>query len=233
MNRIKQVFGRSRVLLPVIHPANGREGALAAIRIARDGGGDGIFLIDQGMIERDLLALVDEVLVLHPGLWIGLNLLSRAPAEVLAACETIGGIWADNAGIDERSSAQPRAEQFVTARRGWAGLYFGGTAFKYQREVPAADLPRATELAAKYMDVICTSGPGTGHAANPEKVKMMRSGVSSEVAIALASGVTAENVNAYLPYVDAYLVGTGIEHELGVLNPTAVRALADAIHAYA
>ena len=61
----------------------------------------------------------------------------------------------------------------------------------------------------------------------------MRSGVSRDVALALASGVTADNVGAYLPYVDAYLVGTGIERALGVLDPLAVRALADAIHAWA
>jgi hypothetical protein len=63
MNRIVQVFGRSRVLLPVIHPTKGRDGTLAAAQIARDG----VFLIDQGMGERELLALVGEVRALYPG----------------------------------------------------------------------------------------------------------------------------------------------------------------------
>lgn len=238
MNRIAQVFAKTRVLLPVIHPTKGRDGALAAVRIARDGGADGVFLIDQGMSERELLALVGEVRTLYPGWWIGLNLLSHEPADALKAaldtCGAIDGIWSDNAGVDERAGAQPRADRLVTARRerGWNGLYFGGVAFKYQREVSATDLPRATELASSYMDVICTSGPGTGHAADPSKVTAMRSGVSADVAISLASGVTVDNVHAYLPYVDAYLVGTGIEHEVGVLNPAAVTALARAIHAF-
>lgn len=221
------------MLLPVIHPTKGRDGALAAVRIARDGGADGVFLIDQGMNDREVLSLVKDVRALYPGWWVGLNLLSRGPIEALkATAGEIDGIWSDNAGVDERVTEQTRATEFVKARGSWHGLYFGGVAFKYQREVAAADLPRTTELASHYMDVICTSGVGTGHAADPTKVKTMRSGVSADVAIALASGVTVDNVQAYLPYVDAYLVGTGIEHEVGVLNPAAVTALARTIHAF-
>jgi hypothetical protein len=234
VNRILEVFGRPRVLLAVIHPAHGKAGALAAVKVASDHGADGVFLIDQGMSEREVLALVADVRGTHPELWIGLNLLGRTPSDALAtalaACGTIGGIWSDNAGVDEREDTQPVASAFVAARGSWKGLYFGGVAFKYQREVAAADLPRATELASHYMDVICTSGAGTGHAADPAKARTMRSGVSRDVA--LASGITADNVAAYLPHVDAYLVGTGIERELGVLDPLAVRALADAIHAW-
>jgi len=50
--------------------------------------------------------------------------------------------------------------------------------------------------------------------------------------IALASGVTAENVGDYLPYVDAFLVGTGIEARLGVLDPARLRDLLDAVATY-
>jgi predicted TIM-barrel enzyme len=57
----------------------------------------------------------------------------------------------------------------------------------------------------------------------------MRAG-AADVAIALASGVTTANVAAYLPYVNAFLVGTGIERELGVLDPAEVEKLAGVIH---
>ena len=158
-------------------------------------------------------------------------------AFALAATGRIDGIWSDNAGIDERSASaasdQAHAQAFVEARQrlGWQGLYFGGVAFKYQREVSRADLGRATALAAAYVDVVCTSGVGTGHAADPAKPRAMRDG-APDVALALASGVTVANVGEYLPYVDAYLVGTGIERELGVLDPDATRRLATAIHAF-
>jgi hypothetical protein len=37
--------------------------------------------------------------------------------------------------------------------------------------------------------------------------------------------VTAENVHEYLPYVNAFLVGTGIEARLGVIDAVKVDAL--------
>lgn len=235
MNRVEAVFGRKHVLLPVVHPVD-RARALVAVDVAVRGGGDGIFLINQGLNEKEVLALINEVRGRHPDLWIGLNLLGRSPAEALRVavetCGRIDGIWSDNAGVDERTEAQPVAHAFVEMRErlGWKGLYFGGVAFKYQREVPAAQLGRAAALAGRYMDVVCTSGPGTGQAADPAKPAAMRAG-APDVAIALASGVTTANVHAYLPYVNAYLVGTGIERELGVLDPAEVEKLAAAIHA--
>lgn len=229
MNRIADVFGNSPVLLPVVHPI-GRQEALASIRIARDLGVPGVFLIDQGMTELDVLKLVREVRDLYPTLWIGLNLLTRAPADALSialdACGAIDGIWSDNAGIDEHGTEHPRAEAFVAARHAasWQGLYFGGVAFKYQRDVAPGDLGQASLAATPYMDVICTSGPGTGYAADVEKVRALRRGARFH-AMALASGVTPENVQSYLPYVQAFLVGTGIEQQLGVLDPAKIEAL--------
>ena len=170
MNRIADVFGTSPVLLPVVHPI-GREEALASIRIAHALGVPGVFLIDQGMTEREVLKLVSTVRDRYPTLWIGLNLLTRTPAEALAialdACGAIDGIWSDNASIDEHGAEHPRAEAFVAARHAasWQGLYFGGVAFKYQREVASENLGRAATAATSYMDVICTSGPGTGYPA--------------------------------------------------------------------
>ena len=235
MNRIAEVFKRPRAFLPVVHPVS-RDRALAAVEVAVEAGADGVFLIDQGLQEREVVALIGEVYRRHPALWVGVNLLSRAPADALAfalaGTGRIDGIWSDNAGIDERAVEQPHAQAFVDARRrlGWQGLYFGGVAFKYQREVPRAELGRATAIAAAYMDVVCTSGAGTGRAADPAKPRAMREGAG--VALALASGVTTANVAEYLPYVDAYLVGTGIERELGVLDPDETKRLATAIHAY-
>jgi predicted TIM-barrel enzyme len=214
-----------------------RDRALAAVDVAVAAGADGVFLIDQGLGERDVVALIGEVHRRYPSLWVGVNFLSRAPADALAfalaGCGRIDGIWSDDAGVDERVVDQVRAKEFVETRQrlGWQGLYFGGVAFKYQREVPRGDLGRAAAIAAAYMDVVCTSGPGTGRAADPGKPRAMREGAPG-AALALASGVTTANVGEYLSYVDAYLVGTGIERELGVLDPDETKRLATSIHAF-
>jgi hypothetical protein len=235
MNRIEQVFGVPRVLLPVVHPI-GWDAALESVRVAHEAGVKGVFLIDQGMSAVELLRLVLAVRARYPSLWVGVNLLGRRPAraleDALEACEgRIDGIWVDNAGIDEREDAQPIAQELVECRRkhGWTGLYFGGVAFKYQREVPAEALGRSGALAATLMDVVCTSGPGTGHAADLDKVIALRRAIGPDTALALASGVTTENIALYQPYVDAYLVGTGIEQRVGILDANKVAALHDVL----
>ncbi|MBE3112729.1 MAG: adenine phosphoribosyltransferase [Acidobacteria bacterium] len=232
MNRIAEVFGTSPVLLPVVHPIS-REAALEAICVAHTCGVKGVFLIDQGMSEREVLQLAREVRDQYPSLWIGLNLLSRTAAKTLTTTYNRGwrvdGIWSDWAGIEENrvaGSSHPVAEAFLNARRNasWEGLYFGGVAFKYQREVAPSDLAVAAEMSVPYMDVLCTSGPGTGHPADIEKVRALRAGLGDH-AMALASGITPENVQSYMPYVQAFLVGTGIESQLGVFDPTKIEAL--------
>jgi predicted TIM-barrel enzyme len=235
--RIREVFGVDRVLLPVIHTVTRGE-VLESIRVAHAAGCHGVFLIDQEMSPPAVLALVCEARAAHPDLWIGVNLLSRRPpqglTEALDACRgRVDGLWSDNVGIDEHASEQPIADKFVAARRayGWDGLYFGGIAFKYQRLVADEDLGRLATLAASYVDVICTSGPGTGVAADVSKVRALRAG--TDFPIALASGITPENVRDYLPYVDAYLVGTGIEERFGVLDPRKVEALLHAMDLHA
>jgi|SRR6185436_3249195 len=234
MNRIEQVFGVPRVLLPVIHPVS-RVTAIESIRVARGEGTRGVFLIDQGMEECAVLNLVREVRDTFPALWIGVNLLARSPAKALKValntCDgQIDGIWSDDARIDERATLQPAAEEFVAARCAlrWSGLYFGGVAFKYQRKIGACDLGRATELASSRMDVVCTSGPGTGLAASTEKIRTM-SLHAGGTALALASGVTAENAGNYMCFAQAFLVGTGIEATLGVVDGTKIRALIRAL----
>lgn len=232
-NRIEEVFGACPVLLPVVHPVGRRE-ALEAVHVACSLGLKGVFLIDQIMHEDDVLALVREIRDLHHGLWVGVNLLSRSPAEALVTalggCGTIDGIWSDNAGIDEHRAEQSDAEVFVTARRevSWHGLYFGGVAFKYQRQVAREDLGRVASRAPAYMDVVCTSGPGTGVAADVEKVRGLHGGLGGH-ALALASGITSQNARDYLPYVQAFLVGTGIEASLGVLDPKKIESLLQAM----
>lgn len=231
MNRIADVFGTSPVLLPVVHPI-GREEAFASLDIVHDLGVRGVFLIDQGMTEREVLRLMQDARARYPALWIGLNLLSRTPSKALSialeTCGVVDGIWSDNAGIDERqvggTSHSAEAFAFVRSTANWQGLYFGGVAFKYQREVAPENLSIAAKRSLPYVDVLCTSGPGTGYAADIEKVRALRAGLGDH-AMALASGVTPENVRSYLPYVQAFLVGTGIEKQLGVLDPAKIEAL--------
>jgi predicted TIM-barrel enzyme len=220
----------------VLHLSS-RENALGSVRTAVESDADGVFLIDHGMSAYELLALIPEVNRLFPQLWLGVNIMPFNIEQVFAHVVNtpVSGIWRDNAYIDERTDAQPRAAhvQMIRARYDWDGLYFGGVAFKYQRPVADAHLGQAAQKASKWMDVITTSGPATGTAADITKVQLMREEVVTHP-IALASGVSCENVELYLPYVDAFLVESDIETYpySGVLVPERTRRLATMIHQY-
>jgi len=59
------------------------------------------------------------------------------------------------------------------------------------------------------MDVVTTSGVATGHSADLEKINTFRR-ACGDSPLAVASGITPENVKQYIPMVDAVLVATGI-----------------------
>lgn len=110
-------------------------------------------------------------------------------------------------------------------------LFFGGAAFKYQREVPLHLVGVAAATAAYLCDVVTTSGPATGEPPDPEKLRLMREALGDH-ALAVASGVDADNVGAMLPYADAFLVASSLETSHGALDRGAVEELAAAIHEY-
>lgn len=215
-------------LYTVIHVATEQQ-ALENAEIAFENGSDGIFLINHAVSGRQLAEVYHAAREAYAGRWIGMNVLglsARQAMEFLPA--GADGLWTDNAAIDEHGeNAGPEAwfRQFKTAHPG--ALYFGGVAFKYQRQV--RDLEAAVQAAAGCMDVICTSGAGTGIAAELDKICRMRAG-KSDIRIAIASGVTPENIGDYLPYADDFLVATGISRSFDWLDPTRVRLLAEKIH---
>jgi hypothetical protein len=227
--RLKDHFPLSaHVVLPVIH-VEWLDQALANAAIARQAGCHGVFLINHFIGWPELLRIARGVMDEFPGWWVGVNGLGLKPEDVVAQIDPdIAGIWADNAGINEFSANQPEAEKFLQARqaRNWNGLYFGGVAFKYQREV--TELEQAARVAAEYIDVVTTSGPGTGRAASREKIAAMKRGLG-EAPLAIASGITPENVSDYLDVANCFLVATGISRSFTELDPDRVKALLDAV----
>ncbi len=232
MSRFREIFPRPRVVLPIIHVVD-RGQALRNAAVARDGGADGVFLLSHGVVgDEELVRIYGAVREAMPGLWAGVNCLSWPP-ELLFDKLPAGtqGAWVDDALIDETSDDQPAAAKVRQAQAagGWGGLYFGGVAFKYQRHV--RDLVGAARRAAAWMDVVTTSGPGTGQAAPPAKVRTMKQAIG-DAPLALASGVTPENVTDYLPWADAFLVSTGISYDFEELDPARVADLVRVVRAW-
>jgi hypothetical protein len=232
MSRFRAVFASRHVVLPIIHVV-AEEQALRNVQVAREASTDGCFLISHGRVSDDhLLAIHQMVVESVPGWWVGVNCLSLGVEEVFARVGgAVAGVWVDDALIDETRADQAGARRVLHAQQkhGWRGLYFGGVAFKYQR--PVKDLARAAALATAFMDVVTTSGPGTGQAANPEKIRTMKEAIG-DAPLAIASGVTPENVPDYLPNADCFLVATGVSYTFEDLDPARLRDLVRVVRAY-
>lgn len=67
------------------------------------------------------------------------------------------------------------------------------------------------DLVNQMLDITTTSGPGTGMAADLDKVIKIKQIITPGKQMALASGVNAENVVACLPYVDYFVVASSVE----------------------
>jgi hypothetical protein len=231
MSRFRETFTNRHVILPVIHVAESEQ-ALRNAEIARRQGCDGIFLIRHEIDYTELLRVHRLLFEAFPDWWIGVNCLDLAPSEVFdKITDEVAGVWVDNAMINEREAHQFVAEKIQAARvkSGWQGLYFGGVAFKYQRHVD--DVRRAAQIAAEYMDVVTTSGPGTGQAAERDKIRAMKEALGA-FPLGIASGITLGNVGGYLEIADSFLVATGISKSWLEFDEERVRGLVARVRAY-
>lgn len=216
----RNAFSDGRVaVFPVIHVLNNEQAERNA-RIVAESACPGLFLINHDFPYPEFLPIVQHVRRALPDLWIGVNFLGvtgKQAFPVLAELEAKGtqidAYWADDARIDEKHTVdhQGEAQEILDTKLecGWKGLYFGGTAFKKQRPVDPKDYNTSAAIACSYMDVVTTSGVATGHSADLDKIRTFRA-ACDETPLALASGITPENISHYAPLVDAVLVATGI-----------------------
>jgi predicted TIM-barrel enzyme len=81
------------------------------------------------------------------------------------------------------------------------------------------------------MDVVTTSGPGTGLPANVEKISRMKQALG-DFPLAIASGITSENIHKYLPYATCFLVATGISKDFHSIDPERLRVLIENVRTW-
>ncbi len=231
MDRLREVFKNNHLVLPVIHVEDLSQ-ALSNIAVAKEAGADGVFLINHKIPYQKLLDIYYLASVRFLGFWMGINLLDLAPFRVFDKVFKGGlrveGIWVDNARIDEFGNEQNeplRIKDLIHANK-WNGLYFGGIAFKYQR--PAYNLEKLAKIAARYMDVVTTSGPATGQAASVEKIRLISQAISGKP-LAIASGITPENVKDYLKLANCFLVATGISSDFYTLDEAKTKRLVEKV----
>ncbi len=232
MSKYRQAFPMDKALIVVIHVKDIKQ-AVENANIAFGEGADGVFLISHN---RDLWLLYMSYLNVsneHRGKWVGLNLLSGAPLPQIidfAEGRLIKGLWFDSIGYEEENELPVKMVEEMRNYQISTGasniLIFGGVAFKYQSHVK--DPAKAAALVAPHVDVVTTSGDGTGIAAPVDKIKAMKEAIG-EHPLAIASGISPENIDLFKPYADCFIVASAISSSFNQLDPKRVKMMVDSL----
>ena len=220
-------------IYPVIHYQN-LELALDQALLARQAGCAGVFLCshsgdDAGVLEAALGIKGQRSSSGDP--WeayftVGINLLSTQAVEALRITvkNQIDAVWIDapgitSQGLDVTGDALSQAYKKIPIEQ--RPLVFAGVAFKYQAHEPD---PASAAAAARAQGFIpTTSGDATGSAPSVQKiVEMAISPGGSQLAI--ASGMTPENIGQFKPHLSHILVATGIARDFHRMCPDKLRA---------
>jgi hypothetical protein len=221
-------------LIIVIHTKGDPAHALQQTQLALENGAGGVFLINHRVGFRELQADYAHVREHCPHAWIGLNFLDQNNIDAvscLCGLKDPDGLWVDDCGIRDLTTYSEPAHfigRYFQHHRRWA--VFASIDFKYQS--PASDLEGATTAASTMYEVTVTSGPATGEAPTVEKLQRMRKVVGENSNIALASGVTAENIRDFMPYVDTFMVATGVSKDFHDLDDAKIREMHDILRTH-
>ena len=202
-------------VLPVIHYLD--DGlALENAAIAFEAGASGVFVISMEGEDEPVVPAARLIKDRWPDKLVGVNLLTMSSTEALecSLAAKLDATWTDRPGV---SSGYIGSEAFRVAERLKAfpaHRFFGSVAFKYQAFEPQPDV--AARRAVALGMIATTSGVATGIAPDLDKLTAMKQALG-ENSLAVASGITPENVESFLASVSWFLVATGIstdEHHL-------------------
>lgn len=205
---------------PVIHIKN-CEIALQNAQIAHDAGCHGIFLISMDNQDEKIDPIGLKIRERIPKLEIGVNYLSLLADEAVNRSLSNGwnATWVDDSGIHSTNVEEIAltCAELITNHQ-----FFASIAFKYQRVDPKP--PIAALHAQKLGMIPTTSGDATGSAPDVEKLKNI-SEVLNGTRLAVASGITPDNVTELSPYVTDILVATGISLDFYRFDADKLKAL--------
>lgn len=187
------------------------------------------------------MTLVGAAVKAESGLPVGIQILAGANCEALAV--------AHSAGLDFI-----RAEGFVFAHVADEGIIESSAAklLRYRKQIGAdrvqvwADVKKKhsahaitadvslgiTAETVEFMrgDAVIVTGSVTGDAPRMDDVKEAKS--HCKLPVLLGSGVTPENVAAFLPYADGFIIGSYFKeggHWTGPVDPARIRSFMSAV----
>jgi predicted TIM-barrel enzyme len=216
------------MIVPVVHYADDEQALRNAAR-AFDAGCDGVLLIHMEGRNRLLPPIARVVKERWPDRLVGLNLLGAGAVEAIVAGLACGldMTWTDEQLTHSGDAPWTEATEVVAMLRDHPGhVLLSGVAFKHQAHEPRPDV--AARKAVELGFVPTTSGAATGVAAEASRVADLRAAIGPDAPLAIASGITPENVREYAPHLSHVLVATGVSSGFHELDPDRLSALREA-----
>lgn len=149
-----------------------------------------VFIINHQTTSQELIKCALRVKNTHPELWVGVNMLGVDIKDAILYEFKLDGLWCDQS---------IELDDYI--HRKFEGMLFTGLAFKYQ--------PQPKDIDILTSDVATTSGPGTGKAADINKILDLRIKLGNHP-LAIASGVSIDNIDSYKGIVNYLLVASSI-----------------------
>ena len=208
-------------IYPVVHINSLKQGVEQA-ELALNCGADGVYLIDHHQNQQeDIISVFNALTDNNPNTYIGVNYLYEPSAlhtlkllQQAVKAEQMrrlpNALWADDVSDYINETLEYRKSDLALSKV----RYLGGIAFKYTESYTDNHLIAAAEvrLLGKYVDVVTTSGPGTGKPPSPHKIAAMKQEADFlGKPLAVASGVSAENLSDYDGNIDEVLVSSSVE----------------------
>lgn len=192
------------IILPVIHYLDD-DLSLINARTAFDAGCQGVFLISHRGNDAVIPAIASKIKRIWPEKLVGINMLYTSSLLSLDTSIEHGldATWDDAPGVSSDHVSAEALEIRDILEKHHEHQYFGSVAFKYQR--PEKNPGEAARRAFGLGMIPTTSGEATGVPPSVEKISSMRC-----AKLAIASGITPENVSDYKGLATHILVSTGI-----------------------
>ncbi len=198
-----------KVVYPVIHYKD-YETTLKEAEIAYRMGADGIFLISHIGNDLDLVPLA-TMIKKNFNFKVGLNFLSHSvnfTANVVKE-NNLDMVWSDYCGFSS-SEIEDNCKYLMTFAKENKNIeIFASVAFKYQKYEPDPSL--AAFYAKSFGFIPTTSGLATGSAPEINKIEMMSK--ATDGLLAVASGMSVQNIELFKPYLSHVLVSTGVSSD--------------------
>jgi predicted TIM-barrel enzyme len=210
-------------ILPVIHHLS-NELTVKNAELAFKYGCDGVFVISHTGDDEEVVDVANLLKRLFPDKFIGINLLrtSFQMAVRNALNFNLDAVWTDfpgvsGEGIDVTTASMDRGNVQC----------FASVAFKYQPHEPN---PGKACTNVKSLNMIpTTSGPGTGEPPSRDKIQLMRNALGVGYPLAIASGITPENIHEFKDLATHILIATGISSDFHTFSEEKLKALMEKV----